>query len=113
MIAYISVLECSGQLKQKDCLVKHYIKGPKDVGGKCPSPSYAYGNVCCCGAACCWDKCKWDEPPQDCIEGVPNAKWVKDENNHFVVQRNWLKVKVSVQKISSRVYNSLKSHLLL
>ena len=92
MIAYISVLECSGQLKQKECLVKHYITGLKDVGGKCPSPSYAYGNVCCCGAACCWDKCKWDEPPHDCIEGVPNAKWVKDENNHFVVERNWKKV---------------------
>ena len=81
-------MDCSGQFKLKNCIDKHYITGPKDVGGKCPSPSYKYLDFCCCGGACCWDNCRWDDPPADCIEGVPNAKWVKIEENHFVVERN-------------------------
>ena len=56
------------------------IVGPANVDGMetCPSPSYKYSTSCCCGGNCCWGNCRWSTPPQDCIQGIPNAKWVYD-----------------------------------
>ena len=60
------------------------LNGPKDIGKKneagefvltCPSTSFGYGDVCCCGAGCCWDKCVWPNAPEDCLKGVPNSQW--------------------------------------
>ena len=50
---------------------------PPRWDGFCPSPSYISSNkYCCCAAKCCWDRCILDQPPDDCLQAVPNAKWV-------------------------------------
>ena len=50
------------------------------MGGICPSPTDFWNNQCCCGAACCWDQCDWSLPPTDCLQGVPNSKWIFNSN---------------------------------
>ena len=60
------------------------IIGPSDVGGECPTPSYKYGHggkdFCCCGNACCFHDCKWSPPPENCLQGVPSAKWIYNQD---------------------------------
>ena len=68
------------------------IVGPSDVGGFCPGSTYFYPgglggkNNCCCHdlggtvlVGCCWDNCRLTRnsymPPQQCLSGVPGAKW--------------------------------------
>merc|ERR1719414_1184146 len=55
------------------------ISGPQDVGGKCPSSIQTYQETCCCGNSCCWDNCRWDNPPDDCLNTIPNSKWIWNE----------------------------------
>merc|ERR1712122_416307 len=61
------------------------VNGPKDVGleGECPKPSYKYEQGCCCGDYCCWDKCRWKDPPQECLNGIYNGKWVYDSAKDY------------------------------
>ena len=71
------VSECNGKLIPKSCIVEHFLIGPKDVGGSCPSPSYVYKfDQCCCSDNCCWSDCRKNKPPKKCINGVPNSQWV-------------------------------------
>ena len=60
-------------------IVDTILKGPSDVGGKCPEPSEYYhghyGEACCCKHGCCWERCVSKFPPKECLEGVPGAEW--------------------------------------
>ena len=73
-----SVSDCDGKLIPKSCIVEHFLIGPKDVGGSCPSPSRPtkYNKQCCCSRSCCWSHCRDIKPPQKCLNGVPNSQWV-------------------------------------
>ena len=65
------------------------IKGPSDVGGTCPPPTYVYNwegtNFCCCGENCCWDRCLSSEKDKypDCLSGVPNTSWEYNSDKGF------------------------------
>ena len=63
------------------------MKGPSDVGGQCPSPTYKYteGGVdnCCCDNGCCWSKCGFSTPPVDCIQGIPDSLWIYSQELGF------------------------------
>ena len=51
--------------------------GPNDVVNNiCPTKTSLWNGGCCCGTDCCWDRCDWQTPPPDCIEDVPDSKWV-------------------------------------
>ena len=54
--------------------------GPGDVGGTCPSPTDLWKNQCCCEADCCWDQCELSSPPTNCLQEVPNSKWIFNKN---------------------------------
>ena len=82
--------DCSGGSDEENCEndtgFKHrHISGPYDVGGTCPAPSYLHRSGlkdgCCCDSDyhCCWDSCNLENPPKDCLLGVPNSEWVKNE----------------------------------
>ena len=75
-----SVSDCDGKLIPKSCIVEHFLIGPKDVGGSCPSPSLPikYNNIiqCYCSRSCFWSNCRDIKPPQKCLNGVPNSQWV-------------------------------------
>ena len=53
-----------------------FLVGPMDFDGFCPEPSHKYGKSCCCAAGCCWSNCRKSNPPQSCLDGVPNSQWV-------------------------------------
>ena len=85
-----SVLDCNDKIKPKECVVEKFLVGPKDFGGSCPSPAHKYGHSCCCEAACCWGNCRKDNPPQSCLDGVPNSQWVYNtEKLRYQVVRNF------------------------
>jgi len=45
----------------------------------CPDPTYRRrlrSMKCCCGNGCCWDQCDWSSPPSNCLQEVPNSKWI-------------------------------------
>ena len=49
----------------------------------CPVPTITYKKSCCCFVGCCWSDCLGNtlesDPPNDCIQGVPNGEWVYNE----------------------------------
>ena len=72
-------------------MVEKFLVGPKDFGGSCPSPAHKYGHSCCCEAACCWGNCRKDNPPQSCLDGVPNSQWVYNtEKLRYQAVRNFI-----------------------
>ena len=60
--------------------IRRLLFGPKDSGGKCPSPTKLWNKQCCCGANCCWDHCEWSKPPANCLKGVRNSQWIFNNN---------------------------------
>merc|ERR1719414_235378 len=54
-------------------------------GAVCPEFMIPYAvNTCCCrdvdsdaamGTTCCWNECDYQNPPDDCLNEVPNSKW--------------------------------------
>ena len=57
--------------------------GPSDVGGQCPTPTFKYGDKCCCSNGCCWEKCVRSTPPKECLQNVPNSQWIYSEDLHY------------------------------
>ena len=71
----------------KELGYKPLLLGPSyDSSGECPSPArWSNKNKqCCCRPSCCWDQCEahgqWLSPPEDCLEGVQNSKWVFNDS---------------------------------
>ena len=56
------------------------LSGPSDAGGVCPAPAYQYReggeDFCCCEHSCCWRKCAKSSPPVDCLQEIPNSRWI-------------------------------------
>ena len=44
------------------------------------SPTYLWNKQCCCEADCCWDHCDLATPPEKCLQGVQNSKWIFNNN---------------------------------
>ena len=85
-----SVVDCTEKVKPKECVVETLLVGPQDVDGSCPSPTHKYRNNCCCQHGCCWGNCRKRNPPQNCLDGVPNSRWIKDnEKGYYIAVRNW------------------------
>ena len=66
--------------------IDYGTNGPNDSSGECPSPARwsTKNKECCCRPSCCFDKCteygQWSIPPEDCLEGVQNSKWVFNDS---------------------------------
>ena len=85
-----SIFDCNDKIKPMECVVQTFLVGQKDVGGNCPSPTHKYNDQCCCENGCCWGNCRKDNPPQSCLDGVPDSRWIKDnEKGYYVAVRNW------------------------
>jgi hypothetical protein len=56
------------------------LSGPSDAGGVCPEPAYQYReggeDFCCCEHSCCWRRCAKSSPPVDCLQEIPNSRWI-------------------------------------
>ena len=56
------------------------LSGPSDAGGVCPAPAYKYGeggkDFCCCENSCCWIGCFKASPPVNCLQELPNGRWI-------------------------------------
>ena len=68
----------------KDLRLRINIRDHRDLDGGCPNTTFEYseyGNppTCCCSIECCLDHCTLEEPPEDCIKGIPNTKWIYSE----------------------------------
>ena len=70
-------------------------------GSSCPTDGGLYGNTCCCGAACCWDNCRWSSPPTNCLQGVPNSKWIWNSN------RDWYQAFQATEGTMYNLFNPL------
>ena len=66
--------------------IDYGTNGPNDSSGECPSPARwsTKNKECCCRPSCCFDKCteygQWSIPPEDCLQGVQNSKWIFNNN---------------------------------
>ena len=89
---FYSVLDCRKNLKPKECKVETFLDGPKDFDGTCPTGHgrHQWGQHCCCKHGCCFYDCRSSNPPQSCLKGIPNTRWVKNKKKgNYIAVRNW------------------------
>ena len=89
---FYAVLECNQKYIPKECKVETFLDGYKDFGGTCPTGHgrYQIQQTCVCNKYCFFSNCPLSNPPQSCLKGIPNARWVKNEKKgNYIAVRNW------------------------
>ena len=67
-----------------DLRIRINIRDHRDIEGGCPNTTFEYSkgentSTCCCSDDCCLDHCELAAPPEDCLKGIPNSKWIYSE----------------------------------